>query len=430
MTTPLLAGAAKTNITPPIGTHMGGFGARVDGAKGVHDTLWAKALVLRNDDTAVALVACDLLGLTADVIRPAREAIAAQLGVPVEHVMVTCSHTHSGPDSLCLNTDVPSPDYFALVTKQIASAAELAAGQLRPARVGWGRGQADGISINRRTFEKGPLDTEVGVLRVEDEDQRPLALVVNFACHPVTLGGNNLLFCADYPGYAMNLLEQADPGCVALFTNGAFGNVNTGHSAGFKVGDLGERTFARARALGHMLAGEAIKVHNAIQCAPDSTLAGQTRALNLPTRPVPDADWPALEAKVADALKVIQDASLPQAERVSAKSRALYDYELLRLRESLPPALDTEASVLRIGNGVLAGQPAEYFIEYQIALKQASPHAFTFLAGLANDWVGYVPTLDAFDEGGYETKLCRWSKLVPECGDTIFDALVELVKAV
>ena len=406
----LLAGAAKTNITPPVGTTMGGYAGRKEGARGVHDPLWAKALVLRSNGAAVAVVACDVLGLTADVVAPARAAIAERFGIPVEHTMVACSHTHSGPDTLRLFREAPHASYFALVQANIVGAVEMAQSRLRPARAGWGRGCVEGVSINRRTFEQGPLDTEVGVLRVEDDSGQPIALLVNFACHPVTLGGNNLLLSADFPGYAMALLEQADPGCTALFLNGAFGNVNTGHRADIDVGDRGERTFARARKLGHMLAGEALKTHNNIACSPEVALAGRRRLLELPTRELPEID--------ADELRA-------QAEG----SGDLYARELLMLSESHPATLDTEAMALRIGDGVLAGAPAEYFIEYQIALKQNSPCAHTYLAAPVNDWVGYVPTRAACDDGGYETRLCRWSKLAPDCGDTMYEALLDLTTA-
>ena len=430
MANDLLAGAAKTNITPGKGVPMGGYGARVEGAKGVHDMLWARALVLSNAQTQVVLVSCDVIGLTADVLQPTRQAIAQDLNIPAHHVMVVCTHTHSGPDTLRLFPKHPPQEYFALLQKQIMRAVEMACALKGPALVGWGRGDVQGISINRRTFEKGPLDTEVGVLRVEDEEHRPIALVTNFACHAVALGGDNLLLSADFPGYAMRLLEMAYPGCLALFTNGAFGNVNTGHRADMPVGDRGVRTFARAEALGHMLAGEVLKVHNAVDCTPDSRLAAQVKPLALPTRKLPEVDMDALRARVAETLQVLDDPLASHDEKVRSQGSSLYDYGLLGLKGTLPPALKTEVMALRIGGGVLAGVPAEYFIEYQIALKQASPHPFTFLAALVNDWVGYVPTREAFDDGGYETKTAAWSKLAPECGDIVYDALLEVTKSV
>ena len=430
MSNQLLAGAAKANITAPAGTPMGGYGGRVEGAKGVHDLLFARALFLRNADTSAVIVSCDLLGLKAEVATPIREEISQQFGVPAEQVMVVCTHTHSGPDSLCLFPKHPSPEYFVRVRQQILSAVEMARALMGPALVGWGRGDVQGLSINRRTFDAGPLDTEVGVLRVEDESRRPIALLTNFACHPVALGGNNLLFSADFPGYAMALLEKTDPGCVAMFTNGAFGNVNTGHRADLNVGDRGERTFERARALGHMLAGEVLKVHNAIACQPNAELGAATQALSLPTRELPEADWEQLRASVAEAREIVESSTASQEEKVKAQGGSLYDYGLLRLKESLPAEIQTEVMALRVGEGVLAGVPAEYFIEYQIALKEQSPHPFTFLAALVNDWVGYVPTREACEEGGYEAKLALWSKLAPECGNMVYDALLEVTRSV
>ena len=98
---------------------------------------------------------------------------------------------------------------------------------------------------------------------------------------------------------------------------------------------------------------------------------------------------------------------------------------MLCLKETFRTEIETEVSALGIGPGVLAGVPAEYFIEYQIALKRELPGSFTFLAAVSNDWIGYVPTPGAFEQGGYETKLCRWSKMAPDCGDLIYAALRE-----
>jgi hypothetical protein len=115
---------------------------------------------------------------------------------------------------------------------------------------------------------------------------------------------------------------------------------------------------------------------------------------------------------------------------LKALGGCLYDNELLQLKLSLPAEVQTEVIALRIGDGVLAGVPAEYFIEYQIALKRESPHPLTFLAAAVNDWIGYAPTREAFAEGGYETKLARWSKLAEDSGDVIYEAVLGLAKAI
>jgi len=367
--------------------------------------------------------------LTADVLTPVRNEIAQSHGLSRDGVMVVCTHTHSGPDTLRLFPRHPPEEYFRQLHEAIVHAADEAFSRLQPARVGVGKGAAPGISINRRTFERGPLDTGVGVLRVEDERHRPLALVVNFACHPVALGGDNLLLSADFPGYAMALLEQADPGCLALYVNGAFGNVNTGHRADIDVGDRGERTFERARALGHILAGEVLKVHNAISCRAEAALRSKGTPVALRTRDLPAVDLGELRAKVAKAREIVDCAATPMEERVKAQCNSLYDYGMLCLKESLPAVLETQVVALRVGDAVFAGVPAEYFIEYQIALKKESPHPFTFLAAPANDWIGYVPTPEAFAEGGYETRTCPWSKLAPECGDLLYAKLLEAVSS-
>lgn len=426
---PLLAGTARRDITPPPGVSMGGYGNRLHGAQGTHDALSAKALVLRQGDVSAALVSCDLLGLEARLALPMRREISANCGIPVDHVMIVCTHTHSGPDTLELFGESMPEAYLSDLRMAVGEAVAEAMSAVREARTGWGTGDVPGISMNRRTFERGPLDTEVGVLRIEDLTGRPIALVTHFACHPVALGGDNLHFSADFPGFAMALLEQADPGCLALFVNGAFGNVNTGHRADLDSGDRGKRTFAQARALGHALAGEVLKVHNLIRCEEETTLACATAPLTSRSREIPDQDWDALRRNVAWAWELMAQDEVSEDDKLAARSQALYDRELLMLHAAGLTEVHTEVMALRVGSGVLAGAPAETFIEYQMALKNefAANGTQALLTALCNDWIGYVPTPAAFAEGGYETRLCRWSRLEPGSGDALHRALHAVV---
>ena len=206
-------GLSSVNITPPIGVPMAGYSARMSSAKGIHDDLYAKVVVFDDGNTKATLIRCDLIGLGKDFIEDTRRLIEAETGIDGNNVMITCTHTHSGPITDSLFPDLNA--WMKVLSKKIKGAVAAANRNLKEAKIGFNRGSVEGIVINRRK-PGGPVDTEVGIIRIDDLSGNPMAALVNYTCHAVVLGPDNLLISADYPGYVDELRgeELGHPGVI------------------------------------------------------------------------------------------------------------------------------------------------------------------------------------------------------------------------
>ena len=259
----LLAGAAASNITPPLGGMIIG-GWKPIPATHIHDDLFAKCLVLDNQDTRLVFVVCDNLGLPREVCDAAKNIIHEKTGIPVENIMISATHTHSAVSARGPNRLLPSEplnDYQQFIVQRIADGVRCAVNNLEPARIGWGSGDEPVSVFNRRWYMKagthlrnpfggvdkvrmnppragdnllepaGPTDPEIAFLSVQSTEGRPIALLANYSLHYVG-GVRSGDVSADYYGiFADRTAEliQADrqsPPFVAMMSNGTSGDIN------------------------------------------------------------------------------------------------------------------------------------------------------------------------------------------------------------
>ncbi len=432
----LYAGAAKTVITPHVGCWMDG-NVREEGSKGVHDDLYARALVLRSDSGATcAIVALDVCGIRRPIAEKIRATAAELTGIAPEDIMTAATHTHAGPAFLGILGEEADELLRSVTARTAAGAVKMAFDQLRPARIAWGRGRADVPVNNRRLRTRdgethmnwegldpddvaevlGPDDPEVLALKIDDEDGSPIASVLNYALHPAILAGDNWLMSADWPGYALGLVER-ERGGVGVFLQGAPGNIN--HIDYTRPQQ--QRGFYEARRLGTIVgAAGLMALFGADDLCDDAALGIASTVKQIPGRRFS-------EQQVARAQEIVAAAEGPIKAQVDGVPEALFAQELLGLAARGEYSEDCEVQALRVGDGALVSAPFELFVEYQLALKKRSPLAFTGFVGYANDYQGYVPTPIAFEQGGYEPTPSGWSKLAPEAGDMTVDAGLDLL---
>jgi len=231
----LKAGFARVCISPLPGAPLAGFAARHDVSEGIHDDLFARALVVTNDDRAIALVSLDVLALPSEFIKRVRKSIHASTGIRPDAVMVASTHTHAGPVTITTffnPEETVNAAYMDSLAQAIGEAVTTAWRERFPARIGVGAGRVEGIGVNRRSPDQRPVDEEIGIIKVEDEGGRVRALLVNYACHPTVLGSNNLLVTGDFPNFALERIEESiGPEGFAMFVNGTQGNISMGHSS-------------------------------------------------------------------------------------------------------------------------------------------------------------------------------------------------------
>jgi len=445
----LWAGTAKVDITPPLTIPYLGYVPRQARFEGVHDPLHARALVLDDGRQQVALVTADSIGYSHAILGPGRhfrEEVCRQVerrtGISPERVMVAASHAHSTPETLNITDLLEVPQalgWLEDLTGRLAGAAAAAQQALQPARIKAGRGRAEGIAANRRQLLRdgrfyqpahgappspvvrpGRVDEEVGVVLVEFEDGT-CSVLANFACHPVTVQVQPLV-SADYPGVACSLVEQTVPGCRhCLFTQGADGDLNP------RRGDT--RDFGDVSRYGQILGGEIMKVVAGLGFveveAGEPVLGAAIAEVLLPGRDLPSPE-PFRQAAARE--RAAAEKAEDSGARFAALNQARGAEEALRTIAMGAGPVQTLVQVLRLGGVALVGCPGELFVELGLEIKQQAVAPFPFVVGYANDYVGYLSTPAAFEEGGYETSLGPWCLVGPEGGRRVVDAGLSLVR--
>ena len=375
----LRVGVATADVTPPPGVRMYGYGARGENlSTGVHDPLYAKAIVLSDGQRRAAWVTMDLGYADKPLTQDVRAAIAAALGF--DDVFLTSSHTHSGPTFVQDFPSAANPWVRELRRKVIAAIVE-AHGALQPARlgVGWGqvdlghnrrRVRADGtvemLWENRRGIPTSPVDKSVAVVAFDTLAGDPIATLVNLAIHPVVLGPENLEYSADYPGAMMAAVER-EAGGQAMFLQGAAGDINPF----WDKTSLTDGAYEQMRAMGETIGAAVVGVRRGLRFADVESIADGVERVQIAPRW--DLDDPAIRAGVRRGY----------VERFGREGEA-------------------EVKTLLIGSDLaLAAFPGEFFVEHGLRLKDESVVINTLFVGYSNGHLGYFPTIKAAAQGGY-----------------------------
>lgn len=477
---PLRAGGAKVDITHPEHPTRPG------------DKLYAKALVLSDDTTTAVLITVDAVSLgeigyiKKDYLPNVRAALAKDLKIKPENVLINASHCHG---IVCQEKDIE---------QRTVQAVKEAYKKLEPVKVGVGTGHEDRIQENRRLKLKsgkeadvrhayslpaddevvgtGPVDPEIGVLRIDRKDGTTLAVVYNFAVHPIqgVAGGENT---ADITGFASQVIEDnLGEGAIALFVQGCAGDINP---ALYKEVDLPRD----AEPLGNMLGLSTLKAVRKIKTRENTPFKLINESLTLPRGEIQPRIY-ALEARQKELLGSLQGTTLnlktflPLAfkykvsgefpthpahrylhekglgreelrkldednrKRIEQYLQNIYVMEdLTRLQENLrllkmhqaqhvaagKRTLDVELVGLRVGDFVLVTSPGELTCQIGLNIKKASPHEHTFVAGYTNGYIYYAPTAEQLANvgGAQEDSDCL---LAPEWQKIFEDRVKEMLK--
>ncbi len=408
------AGAAVVEITPPASVFLFGYPHVRRMSTGVHDPLECAALYLRGSGGQALFLANDLIYVSRDFAEEVRTRIAAATGVPVEGIMVTATHTHSGPvmtNNLSNEADsvVPraDPEYLRWVGERMVTAARHAVAAAVPANVGLARARAEGVGSNRHD-PAGPTDPEVPVLVAKAAaDGRVIACQLIYGMHPTVLHEDSTLVTADFVGFTRQALRQGvlPPDCPVLFHQGAAGNQSPRHVTR-------ANTLAEARRIGERLAEAVAAALPGL--SPLSPAHVEARRIHVPVVP---RSFPPLEQARADlqaarsryeALRIsgaprqevrTAECDVFGAEKTAVLAQADADG---RLAAAVARASPAEIQLIQIGPWRLIGWPGEFFVEYGLGLKARAPRD-TFLITLANgELQGYIATQEAVKHGRYE----------------------------
>ena len=445
------AGFAEKDITPDIGMEApGGYGKSYH--RTFHDPCKVRAVVFDDGKKRVALVGIDLLFVTRSLVQEARAEIEKQTGIPQDAVMIGASHSHSsGPigmveddfdnasplvQDLAINkTIVSNPGYNQLLIKQIVGAVVTAHEARIDAQLAVGNGHEDKVSFNRRLRMKngltyshpgagnpdildyaGPIDPQVGTVGVWDLKGNLLGMLVNFSNHATTNPGG---ISANWIGEMEKTLRGATGNAAlpVVFLQGACGDIT-------QVDNLTEFQNPAPEEwnaiVGGRVGAEAYKTLLLIRRGANSDIPLDTRQRVWKVkRRIPSPD------KIKQALVTVEQGpeKAGATEWTFAKETLMLD-AMIKAR----PEVEVEVQTIQVGPAVFVSNPAEYFVQFGLDIKEGSKFPFTFVVELANGIVGYVPTEEALgpNGGGYETRLTSYSNLEVSAGRQFADTGIEL----
>lgn len=435
------AGASQVMITPPVGCSLSGYYTDRR-ATGIRDPLFARALVLGKDETAVAIVSCDLLGLTANTVAAIR-ARAAGTGLPAERIMIACTHTHTGPATTSIFLVEQDREYLTTLTERVAEAIVQARERQEEAVLSMGWATESTTVFNRRFLMRdgtvvtnpgprnpdivrpaGPVDPLVGILKVTSSKGKTLAILVNRSNHVDSLGGT--LISADWPeDMGQRIKKSWDTHAVVIFLNGASGNIN--HVDVYRDRPL--RGEAVVNELGEKVAQSVLSAHYSSLAG--VSLSARSKRLRLSVRSVSGEDLERARELCGDGSweKEINDSldAFDLAQR-NLMVEKIFAREKIALAKSGKSQETLEIQALKIGELGIVGIPGELFVELGLTIKKMSPFPHTFVVGLANGCFGYIPHRGG--EGGYEEFLSRASFLEWAAGEKLVKTAVEMFKQV
>ncbi len=433
----LQAGVSLVDISPGPGLELAGYPHHPRHNTGVHDPLHAACICLDDGATRLAFVSMDLLMYSKKEVAAAREQIARQAPIPASNIMITCSHTHSGPwGSGRLDMEgleealTPDAGFMSDLRQKLAALVKEAWENRFDAAVGVEKGYCgrdNGVGGNRRD-PNGIADPEVWVIGVRDAAGRTRGCLVKYALHPTFLHSDNLQVSADYPGCIRKHLAARAPGVTLLFAQGCSGNQSPRY---FRSG----KTYAEAVRVGSAIGEEAARVLEGMEFRTDAALSVRSVETEIETRVLPS---------LADAEKAVEitRATWQKAKAESTVERDIWNAELrflgaedtlgyVRVRERgerlslLYDEVPAEVQMIGIGEARVVGLPGELFVEFGITIQYRAPFNRTFVIELANGCLpGYACTSQAYSQGGYETGA---SLLTGRSGEQLVEAAVKLL---
>jgi len=427
-------GFGEKVITPPVGTPMAGY-RRAGVSTGVHDDLYARSMAVEGEDgTAVVLMTLGIINLGEKFMDRIREEVNKETGIPVKNIVISCTHTHSGP-----SVGGAGEEYQKFLVENSAASAVEAWNNRVPARIGVGSTVEWDLGKNDRRMEYGGLhpDPEVGIIKVEDARGKLLGVAFNYGCHPSTLDLHNLEFTEDWPYYSIKGIKEkvGDDVWVAYFQS-AQGDVKVGYTAELSaVGvDMGIRNFWFAEHKGRMMSRSVIAVLDSIETSGNPVLRATADYFDFPRResyPISAAEAERRDrearAKLAEMEKI--------ADRIGKRVLDRYRVDVFLSGLTLgcarwveshpnPGAQRMLMQAVRVGDAVFVTFPCEVYAEIGKEVKDRSPFEKTFVIGLASGHGGYMPTAEEYLEGGYSAVMTRWD---PKCEQVVIKSSLELI---
>jgi hypothetical protein len=366
------AGTYKVSITPEESVNLAGatrrsvFRTLLQPRKshGAHDDIMARSLALSDGECYLVICAVDIVGLFYSQIAAIKKAVYQSIELRPLDIIVCATHTHGGPDTCGLHGGTPDR-YLHLVIRNTATSIVEALKRLQPAALGFAATQIESLTQHIHN-PHAPIDREASILLVRDTDvkQTTIATLVNFPCHPDIVGTRNHMITGDFPGYLTRRLEEYLGG-MAMYINGAQGDIYPMEAILDPQQKKGLRTFAQAEAFGFRLAQSILKAMDGAHSQPQGTMQILKKEFYIP----------------------ISNRWIYLLKSLGLFKRELYDDKI-----------KTEMYAVKINNAEILTLPGQAVSKAGRFLKARMKSEFKFLFGLANDEIAYIVPPEDFDK--------------------------------
>lgn len=420
----LKAGFARANVNPMMGIDVSGYFVERK-ADGILDDLEANAIALESQGNRAVMIVLDNLGIKQELAGRICEDVCAATGLPAEAIFLSQTHTHTGPDTKNADTDALQKEYVTFLTRRVCDVAVAALADLKPARMGYGVGDAPNVAFVRRFRMKdgsirtnpgvdhpdivepiGDVDERVNVIRFDRENAEGIVLV-NFGNHPDVVGGCKI--SADWPGFVRRTVEKTLDGVKCLFFNGAQGDVNhvNVHPRGGYLNDMFmdfddvARGYAHSRYIGRVVTAGVLQAFDKVQYVEDTPLRFARRPIRVPSNMPNPEDMPEAH-RIHELHTAGRDDEIPFAGMMLTTVVA-EAARMVRLEHG-PAYFDMELSGLALGPVAFFGIPGEPFTGIGRAVKETEGYEMICPMCCTNGYEGYFPMQEAYDEGGYESR--------------------------
>jgi neutral ceramidase len=385
-------GTAEVNITPPPKIDLAGFAVREQPCQGVFDPLWLRVVYIEDGAEKLLWVHGDVLAFDENLVRRFRDWIQAECDITPAQVIIAATHTHSAPATIQLTgCGEVSQEYIDWFEARFHEAVLASMKQLEPCRLVSAEGRCH-LGVNRRKPETLHTDPRVGAIGCQRQDGSFKAVILSYSMHPVCLREPRI--SGDWPGETANCLSRTLPGCpLVIVSSGACGNINPPG-----VGVSAEQTYRWGRQVAKSVLRALLKAQ------PEEAVMRMTAAnVDLPVK-----SWSRRGIENYAALCRNDEAGHREFGGQFALAIETWRASMIkRLERDEPANISVELRLLAFNRSSFLTVNAEIFSRFS-ELMNAKTHRPVYVVGCANGMIGYVPSAEAYVEGGYEV---AWSML-------------------
>jgi len=382
---------------------LGGYGERMNKpAEAIYDHIWAKALALKKGDHKYVLITLDILGLPSNVKSDLVKRVSG-LGWSMENIMLLPSHSHGSLEMAALNSKnllnnpnlgIFQPELLAFLLDKLETLVREADQNYQPVRIGTESQILEGLNRNRR---KDPdVDKELTVTRVDLENGKPLAVLVNWTAHPTFLGGTDMQVSAEWPGYLQSELQRLiGNGVTAMYFNGAEGDQST-------ILNSPKKGYEKIEIYGKIIANKAFTLYQTIK-------PGKVKAFNYTYRTI----------------TLPEHAAHPSFMKTGGEEYGLSEKTVKIVMDVLAPK-EAGLGAVRIGDLLISGVPGEMTAGLGLNIRKTVAEAgikHVVIGGLASEWISYILSADQYINGeGYESSVSFYG---PGLGELISKEVIK-----